>query len=286
MREAYAEFRNIAKVAAVLGINPGSAHERLNRLGVKTPPSRLRLMTEEDEARLRKDYLLYRENGKLADLAKEMGRGKTTIVYLARKLGLIQPYGKGRRNLYTAVWKHMDEKQAGIIFESFKAQSLGMGRFCKQKGFDDLGFSRTMQKFFPEEWEHVLELKVPKQSLYRLGRAVEYRARDHLRKLGYFVLRSPASKSPIDLVAIRKGQILFIQCKRSGLLGPDEWNELFRLCASVGAVPILAGMHDSGRGIVYSRLLGEKDGSKKRQPFEPFVPGEAPPQDGLFGQRG
>jgi len=116
-----------------------------------------------------------------------------------------------------------------------------------------------------------VKAKQPRQSMYRLGRSFEYRTRDHLRGLGYFVLRSPASKSPIDLVAIRPGRVLLVQCKRNGALAPGEWNELFDLAETCGAVPILAGA-PMGRGVSYHLLTGRKDGARRAQPCESFDP--------------
>lgn len=273
LREAYAEFRNIKKVADVLGLHASSVHERLQKLGIPMPPSHMRPFTDADREKLRTVYIGYAETGTLDVLAEAMGRTKHLLCREARKLGLIsQPNGRGRRKLFASVWKHLDEAQALIIWEQFKQSPDGLGIYCRRMKFDSLGFSKKMKEFFADEWDHVIELKAPKQSMYRLGRALEYRSRDHLRKLGYFVLRSPASQSPLDLVAIRKGEVVFIQCKRSGHLSPKEWNEFFTLSLSVGALPLLAEMHPRGHGVQYHKLLALKDGSKSRQPYEEFVP--------------
>jgi len=201
--------------------------------------------------------------------SKRMGRTKQFLCRQARKMGLTNPaHGKP----YLSVWKHMAEETARVIFEDFKKSSLGMMAYCKKRGYDDLGFSRTMREFFADKWDHVIELKAPKQSMYRLGRAFEYRARDQLRKWGYFVMRSPASRSPIDLVAVAPGVVLFVQCKRGGQLVPKEWNELHELGLSCGAIPVLAEF-PAGRGsTAYWELTAKKDGSKKAQPRKAFDP--------------
>jgi Holliday junction resolvase len=105
---------------------------------------------------------------------------------------------------------------------------------------------------------------------YRLGRALEYRIRDRLREQGYDVLRTAGSHSPVDLVAIKPGQLLFIQCKRGGTMPPASWNALYDLAECVGAVPVMAENPRPGT-TRYWRLLGRKDGSGRRQPMEPFV---------------
>ena len=49
---------------------------------------------------------------------------------------------------------------------------------------------------------------------YATGRRFEWKRRDHWESLGYVVVRSAGSKSPIDLVAFSPtGGVLAIQCK-------------------------------------------------------------------------
>ncbi|MFI2426553.1 restriction endonuclease [Streptomyces sp. NPDC018955] len=105
----------------------------------------------------------------------------------------------------------------------------------------------------------------PRRSNYARGRDLEHRVRAHLREEGYEVLRTAGSKSKVDLVAIKPGQILLVQCKRSGALPPAEWNALWDLAAMVGAVPVLA--EQLSRGRKYWRLTGRKDVPGKRQPY-------------------
>lgn len=102
-------------------------------------------------------------------------------------------------------------------------------------------------------------------SNYEKGRALEHRVRAHLREEGFEVLRTAGSKSKVDLVALKQGQILFVQCKRSGALPPAEWNALWDLALMVGAIPVLA--EQLVRGRKYWRLTGRKDVPGKRQPY-------------------
>lgn len=263
--EAYRELRSVAKVGARFGMNGSSAHERLAALGIVDPPN---LFTEEEKDRLREEYWIAAETGKLSELALDMGRTKHFLCRQARALGLTDAR---RKKMYLSTWKYVGEESARIIFEQFKRQSLGVGKYCTKKGYDDLGFSRCMQRHFPDEWEHVIESKQTTQTLYRYGRQFEYKVRDDLKKLGYFALRSPASKSPIDILAVKHGTVLMIQCKRHGALPPKEWNAIFDLASSCGAIPVLASC-PTGRGAVFHRLIGAKDGSRRAQPMAEFVP--------------
>ncbi|MFI1165578.1 restriction endonuclease [Streptomyces sp. NPDC020801] len=110
------------------------------------------------------------------------------------------------------------------------------------------------------------------RSNYHRGRDLEHRVRTHLREEGYEVLRTAGSKSKVDLVAIKPGQILLVQCKRSGALPPAEWNALWDLAQMVGAVPVLAEQLTRGRK--YWRLTARKDQPGRPQPMAEVLLGE------------
>jgi hypothetical protein len=261
--DSYKELGSCWLVAKQFGMCGQSVHERLVKLNVINHKN---IFTKEDADRLEREYLQYAEAGTLSELAASMNRTKQFICRMARELGLTDIK---RPKRFLAVWKYMTEANARIILDKFKASSLGLGKYCKTHGYDDLGFSRTMRGFFPDEWESVIESKVPEQTKYRIGRQFEYRVRDAMRAAGYFVTRSPASRSPIDLMAVKPGSVVFVQCKRGGAFPVGEWNEFFDLCVSAGAVPVLATM-PLARGMNFYRLLARKDGSRTRQPFEPW----------------
>jgi Holliday junction resolvase len=89
------------------------------------------------------------------------------------------------------------------------------------------------------------------------GDRFEYRVRDDLTERGYFCMRAPASRSPIDILAVGLGDALFVQCKTNGRLDPAPWNELYELALSHGGTPILASKPTRG-GLSYHRLIGTK----------------------------
>ena len=264
---AYRKAGSVWKAAKALGMCGQSVHERIKKLKIKTS----RNFWRKDEINeIESHYNLHADTGTISVLAKRLGRTARSIHIKANRLGITS--GRGvRPKLYLRVWKGMDEPTARKIFEKFKRSRMGVGVFCRTNKLDDLGFSRTMQEFFPDEWDHVVESKIPRTTMYRLGRAVEYAVRNDLRKRGYFVLRSPRSLGIVDLVAIKTGTVLFVQCKRSLELGIREWNGLIDLSESVGATPILAG-RPAHRGYVYRRLISRKDGSKRKQPMDEFTP--------------
>lgn len=263
---SYADHRSVHKVAAVFELNHDTVHRRLQKLGLMRP---VNVFTPAETERLSREYELFASAGKLAVLAASMGRTRHLLCRKARELGLTN---KDRIRPWSATWKYLSDEAVEAVWDQFKASRLGLGQFCSLRKFDDLGFSRAMKARFADEWEAVIELKAPKQSMYRLGRAMEYRARDHLKALGYFVMRSPASKSPIDLLAVKHGVTLMVQSKRSGALPVKEWNELFDLARSCGAIPIMCMSGPGGRGCLYFAMLDRKDGTKRAQPMEAFQP--------------
>jgi hypothetical protein len=77
-------------------------------------------------------------------------------------------------------------------------------------------------------------------SAYRSGVEFERAVRANLRLNGYEVVRSAGSKTKVDLVAFKQGELLFVQCKRSGRVGPAERTALLALAGLVDAVPVVA----------------------------------------------
>ena len=77
-------------------------------------------------------------------------------------------------------------------------------------------------------------------SNYAVGRRLEYRIRDLFRKQGYFVIRAAQSK-PIDLVCIRNGRTVLIECKAGrSFLGGERKQELLGISEATGAPVVLA----------------------------------------------
>lgn len=74
------------------------------------------------------------------------------------------------------------------------------------------------------------------------GRRHEWRWRDHFESEGYEVVRAAASRGAADLICIKPGQVLLVQCKRTALPSPAERRELVRVARLLPgvALPIIA----------------------------------------------
>lgn len=100
---------------------------------------------------------------------------------------------------------------------------------------------KLAERYLPDRWAEIAENKaVEFVKMYPAGKRFEYRARDVLRKRGYWVLRSPGSRGPVDLVAIKKGEVLLVQCKLNGQISNRDKDILSELAESIGAKAVLA----------------------------------------------
>lgn len=105
------------------------------------------------------------------------------------------------------------------------------------------------------------------------GASFERKVAAALTADGYLVVRAAGSHGPADLIAIKFGQVLFVQAKLNGRMDPHEWNPFYTIATSVGALPILA--YRPGRqGIAYLLLTGPKATLSKTAPAVAWTPDE------------
>jgi Holliday junction resolvase len=79
---------------------------------------------------------------------------------------------------------------------------------------------------------------------YVKGRRFEHYVKDKLEARGWIVTRSAGSKGPFDLLAVKNGKILLIQCKwrRGNVIAKN----LIDIALKAGGLPIVA-THIKGR---------------------------------------
>lgn len=149
----------------------------------------------------------------------------------------------------------------------FRDSSLQLNQWCAKIGTTTGTFRKHIRKYFKREYDEVVASKKPKSSQYKLGRAFEYSVRDKFKSKGYLVIRSAQSKGIADLVALRDGNAILIQCKRGGAISGEEWDTFYNEAMRVGAVPIIAE-RPTGRGVRLYCLESNKS-ENKRRPFDP-----------------
>ena len=75
---------------------------------------------------------------------------------------------------------------------------------------------------------------------YEKGRRFEYRVRDLFKEHGFVVIRSAKSK-PVDLVCLKNGKSILVECKiRKSSLKKNGRKELLHMAKTSRAIPILA----------------------------------------------
>jgi len=82
---------------------------------------------------------------------------------------------------------------------------------------------------------------------YRRGADLERAAKHYLEDNGYYVIKSAGSKGIADLVGIKPGEILYVQCKLDGDLTPAERVSFRQAALASGAVPVVARWVKEGR---------------------------------------
>lgn len=92
---------------------------------------------------------------------------------------------------------------------------------------------------------------------YDRGANFERAVKLDMEGMGYVCVRSAGSHSTTDLVCCRDGLTVFVQCKYSGRLGWEEWNELVEDCEKGGCIPVMAD-HPKRGVTAYHRLLRKK----------------------------
>jgi Holliday junction resolvase len=84
-------------------------------------------------------------------------------------------------------------------------------------------------------------------SKYRAGRDLEYAVMHHLEDNGYVIMcRASGSHGPADVIMVKQGELLFIQCKTNGKDSPAKRARLSQLARWAGAIPLVASWQLTG----------------------------------------
>jgi Holliday junction resolvase len=207
-------------IAEQLGRSLPSVFDKCERMGfIKN-----RKWSKEEDRFLRENYLKLTS----VEIGKTLRRDPKAVQERARVLGLRKVRKWGR-----------DEVKR--LFDEWVESKLPLVQFAERKGMCRETLRYLFKKHFPDVYELQCENVMGRVTKYERGRDFEYRVRDHLRKCGFFVLRSPRSLGPVDLVALKKGVILLVQCKTGKYeLRNAEKDGLVILAESIGAIPIFA----------------------------------------------
>jgi Holliday junction resolvase len=90
---------------------------------------------------------------------------------------------------------------------------------------------------------------------YRAGYDLERATRILLEANGYLAIRSSGSKGVADLVALKKGEVLLVQCKTSGRLGPGDRAALHAAAERTGATALAVRWAKNGHQARYPEFI-------------------------------
>jgi Holliday junction resolvase len=110
---------------------------------------------------------------------------------------------------------------------------------------------------------------------YTRGDYFEKRVADDLRHNGYLCWQSRGSKTVVDIIALKPGQVLLVQVK-AGMTPPagTEWNSLLKIARYTQAVPLIADR--AGRGVIrYRRITDPHTPHKHDWPARIWKPDDA-----------
>lgn len=96
-------------------------------------------------------------------------------------------------------------------------------------------------------------------SRYQVGGKFERRVRTYYERKGFFVVRSAGSHGPVDLVALKKGEVLLVQCKVNGQLSRADRGELVELAGRLGGRAVLVWRGEKPRFPLQFGLLNVRE---------------------------
>lgn len=122
---------------------------------------------------------------------------------------------------------------------ALSASGMTLYAYAKQKGVSRRTLAEGIKEHRPDVYP-VLVGKGGEGQGAAEGRKLEASAKGRLERRGYYVVKSYASKSPIDMLAVGKDKpSLMVQAKRSGSIGSAEWNALYAAAEAHGCWPVL-----------------------------------------------
>ena len=227
---AYIEHGNVLDVGTALGIEPSVVARRLLAADQDIAG---RYLNPASQRRAKTDYAIYQAIGRVIDLARELGVSKAVLM---SEYALLTAH----RLADEIQWGQASPEALRAVFDHYSGTGLTLNQYGAKFGISTQGMRAAVSALWPQEWEAVAARKMRKKRGAAIGRDTEHRLRDRLAKAGWVLLRSAGSRGAVDIAALRPGVVLFIQVKRSGMLGPSEWNALMDTADRAGAIPLMA----------------------------------------------
>lgn len=187
------------------------------------------------------------------------------------------------------LWKPLDPYEVLEAVAELSEQPMSFAAYAAKKGYHRSALSEAIKEAAPDLYQRIMdEFAGTTGANRRSGASFETGVKGALERRGYYVNKSYASKSPLDMLAVGFDKPnLMVQAKRDGKLYFAEWNALYEIAVRHGCWPVLVRRPPGAtRGFEWFRLIQAKTQRGQRNdgmmmPFEPRDPDQttllAPP---------
>ena len=115
---------------------------------------------------------------------------------------------------------------------------------------------------------------------YRNGADLERAVKHHLEDNGYLlVIKSGGSKGKVDVIGLKPGETVLVQCKRASTMSLADQRTLRGLALDLGAVPLYARwvkVGNAARTIGFTELTSMPAGNRPWTPDHAITHAHAP----------
>ena len=149
--------------------------------------------------------------------------------------------------------------QVAEWFRAWKRSRRPLGQFSPPGAPGARTLARLFNEYHPDEYKAYIATR--RKRAPKVGTNFEVRCKNILEENGWFAIRSPKSRGPADIVAIKRERFpWFIQCKTDPKrLTPGERRAVLDLAFTFGGVPVLAYKGPKTEGVKWLRLDNDEE---------------------------
>ena len=246
----------------------------LVELGLYQPRDRKR-WSKRDLARLKRDYPRYRRQGRLAELAEELGTTRAGLAVQAKKMLLTDP---SLPRPWTWELKALSDDYVDELIAELAEYNDTSAEWQRANKFSE-GLMKEIRERRPHEYKRAKDSAAQRhgQSTAAKDKKLEVSAQKEIERyarragLRHFIVRGhDLSYGAGDLGVIGYGKHYEIQSEVHGDWPIEKWNRLFGWCRMQGAIPLVVRQGKNGKP-EYFEVIGKKTGERgKRQPMVPW----------------
>lgn len=267
VQSTFSATKSLDHTAQLHGISPEQVYWAV-KVEFKLKPVR----TYEDRETVRDNYMRAVRNGTVGLLADRIERSVDWVHETAIAVGVGGPaVTKARMGVFAE-----RTNEAAAWLEDFRVSGLGIVEYAKARSVNREHVARFLKHHFPEEYSSLLAKRSSRSKSKVVGAKFENKVAQLLRDRGYHVFKPHRSWGAVDVYAMRPltdlvgaCKALFVQCKFSDVISPEEHNNLLLISTQAGAVPLTAC--ENAGAVTFHRLTAQRvaRGLDGRELYEP-----------------